>query len=562
MGTQRANRRWMVATLAALACGLAAPAVEAAPPPVWTQAAPLSVDRATHAAMLLPDGDVFVAGGNASSATSERYDPDTDSWSPAPAMSVARFGLAATELADGRLLVTGGGNVGGGLASAEIYDPAADAWAPAADMSVPRRNHTLVTLSDGRVLAIGGQSGLEVAIAGTEVYDPATDVWTPTGSLAVPRADLTATLLPDGTVLALGGFNTSGTLATADRYDPATGGWTPAAAMAVPRSRHSATLLPDGTVLAVGTGTAERYHPADDAWTVAGDLASNPFSHEATALPGGSVLVTGAETSEVFDPTTGSWLSAGRIGESRRDHSATLLRDGTVLVVGGDGGPGSSVEREVLRLQLVTATSAPAIDFGDQSLNRTATALVPVRNDGLAPLVATDAAIEGPAAADYAVRDNGCGTRGAVGVRETCLVLVAFTPGASGARAATLVLRDNTVDGRTEVSLTGTGVAMAEPTGPAERPDESTRRLARTPLLRCVTGQASRVVCSGLARTTPRGAPARLVRHGKVFAVGRIDAAGKLRLKAKRPLLQRRYSLRIGPTAKTRMVVLVVSVSR
>jgi hypothetical protein len=518
----------------------------------------MSVERAGHAALLLPDGDVLVVGGHASSATTERYDPDTDSWSPGPAMGVARTDFAATELADGRLLVTGGMNAGGMLVSAEIYDPAADAWTPAADMSVARRIHALVTLRDGRVLAIGGASASGMSIGDTEVYAPATNDWTPTDSLAATRSHLTATLLPDGTVLAAGGVEASSLLATAERYDPASGEWSPAAAMAVPRVDHTATLLQDGTVLVVGPQSAERYHPADDAWTFAGDLVNHQAGHQTTVLPNGSLLVTGGAT-EVVDPTTGSWLTAGRMAFVRRDHSATLLRDGSVLVAGGHIGAAPWGERTALRFHLVTATSAPAIDFGDQSLNRTATALVPVRNDGLAPLFATEAAVEGPAAADYAVRDNGCAARGATGVRETCLVFVSFTPRTAGARAATLVLRDNTDGGRTEVALTGTGVAAE----PSERPDGSTRRPARTPWLRCVKGPASRVVCSGLARAKRRrGAPARLVRHGKVFAVGRIDAAGKLRLEIKRPLLQRRYTLRIGPTGKTRMVVRVVSVGR
>jgi hypothetical protein len=87
--------------------------------------------RVEHAATLLNDTTVLVAGGNAGGSavigTAERYKPTNGLWSPAKSMHTAREEPRATLLADGTVLVTGGYGVHPRgdmpLASAEIYVP-------------------------------------------------------------------------------------------------------------------------------------------------------------------------------------------------------------------------------------------------------------------------------------------------------------------------------------------------------------------------------------------------------------------------------------------------------
>src|SRR5215208_5953596 len=76
-------------------------------------------------------------------------------------MSQGRNLPTATSLADGTVLVTGGetGTRQTGfhnVASAERFDPNTNAFTPVGAMSTERGAHTAVRLQDGRVLVAGG----------------------------------------------------------------------------------------------------------------------------------------------------------------------------------------------------------------------------------------------------------------------------------------------------------------------------------------------------------------------------------------------------------------------
>ena len=92
--------------------------IQLAPPPAWARTADMSFARTNVNAVLLPDGTVFVVGGQRNG----KWNAD-----PQPVLE------------------------------AEIYDPSDDSWTVTAPMAFPRQYHSVaVLLPDGRILTAGG----------------------------------------------------------------------------------------------------------------------------------------------------------------------------------------------------------------------------------------------------------------------------------------------------------------------------------------------------------------------------------------------------------------------
>jgi hypothetical protein len=177
----------------------------------WTATGKMITPRAFHTATVLHDGRVFVAGGAdyanyvangglpEMTATAELYDPATRNWTATRSMASASYGHAAALLPDGRVLVAGGmvDPNAPETTAVEVYDPRTGTWAPTGPNYTPYAFRTATALRDGTVLVLhdGG---------GASLYLPGSNLWTGTGNTTV-RSNVTATLMPDGTVLVAGG---------------------------------------------------------------------------------------------------------------------------------------------------------------------------------------------------------------------------------------------------------------------------------------------------------------------------------------------------------------------
>ena len=175
----------------------------------WTTAGELGVPRLHHTATRLRDGRVLVVGGfetynyptdNGPLTLAEWYDPATDQWSPA-AGQVEMYGHAATLLRDGRVLVAGGN------AAPQIFDPAIRTWTATLPNDASY-GPGAVLLPSGDVLLAGGSSGLLFSGAARDVvqrFEVVTGTWNRAGNLLTARAQHTLSKLLDGRILVAGG---------------------------------------------------------------------------------------------------------------------------------------------------------------------------------------------------------------------------------------------------------------------------------------------------------------------------------------------------------------------
>ena len=123
-------------------------------------------------ATLLPNGKVLVAGGSILNPqqypyvpidTAELYDPATGQFTPIGNLTIARSAHTATLLPNGTVLLAGGftkpANVGDDLpllATTEIFDPQTNTFTAGRDMETQREGHTATLLLDGALLFVGG----------------------------------------------------------------------------------------------------------------------------------------------------------------------------------------------------------------------------------------------------------------------------------------------------------------------------------------------------------------------------------------------------------------------
>lgn len=162
-------------------------------------------------------------------SSAELYDPATNTWTALPDMQAAHAWATATLLSNGLVLVAGGESAYDPdaedyvpTASTDLFDPATNTWLPAASMGTARSQHVAGLLPDGRLLVAGGFDNRVGGIKTAEVYDPTADAWSSAADMSSTRWWPAATALDDGSVLVIGGAGgpTGTYLASAERFIP------------------------------------------------------------------------------------------------------------------------------------------------------------------------------------------------------------------------------------------------------------------------------------------------------------------------------------------------------
>ena len=288
--------------------------------------------------MLLTDGTVMVQGNPFN--TWMRLTPSAKgsyadgSWSPLASMSIQRLYFASEVLPNGKVWVLGGEYSGTSLQqnltnTGEVYDSVSNTWSPIA--SYPEAyfgDDPSMLLPHGKILAGSIFTNL------TYLYDVGTNMWSFAASKVYPdRSDEEGWVkLPIGKVLTYDIFESvdqSGQYA--ELYDPATNTWTSispsdgSAGGSIPKLSFGSELGPllrvrgngkEGRIFAIGaTGHTALYSPSTNTWVpgpdITGMLGGNPASFgaadaPAAVLPSGHVLLAAdaSPTLGLYKPPT------------------------------------------------------------------------------------------------------------------------------------------------------------------------------------------------------------------------------------------------------------------
>lgn len=259
----------------------------------WHELSTSAPRRSNHAAATLLDGRILLVGGHSAAGgvleDSVIYEPETDRWIDAGAVG-PRVDSTATRLPDGRVFVAGGDDQGSTL----IFDPATGVWTPGPALQRVRRKHAALLLSDHLVMLIGGlQQGRHLhnvetldLLSGAWIDGPALPVAHATAGIVTADGPLVVSgavyrlqgdtwrsseeftrpypavaMLPGARIFIVG--DSVWELITAPKiYDSKSGRWAVGPQM-LERAGHignaTTTVMPDGAVLLVGAGPAQLY---------------------------------------------------------------------------------------------------------------------------------------------------------------------------------------------------------------------------------------------------------------------------------------------------------------
>jgi hypothetical protein len=278
---------------------------------------PLAWDMFCNGMSVLPDGRVFINGGNLQydpflgEPRSAVFDPVTSTFTDVENMAHGRWYPTVTTLGDGRVMTFSGlREIGGTNATVEIYTMGSG-WSPEYPAGwTPPLYPRMHLNTDGRVFYAGPTRG-------SRFFDPTTKTWTAAVAAAnhgLTRSYGTSVLLPlwpsDGyrpRVMIFGGGGPATDTTEIIDLSAATPAWQYGPPMSQPRVQMNATILPNGKVLAMGGSALNE----DEA--------------------------TKSLNADLYDPATNTFSSAGMNAYSRLYHSGSLLLpDATVALVGGN----------------------------------------------------------------------------------------------------------------------------------------------------------------------------------------------------------------------------------
>jgi len=182
---------------------------------------------------LLSTGKIVSFGGREfnfiSGSNSEIYDPITNTFSETT-MNFPHDGSSVVKMRDGCFFIIGGSKnlgVAPGYATTEMYNPSTNSFDVKASMTMARMQMGAAQLNNGKVLIVGAWYNPNGALT-SEIYDSSTNSFTKSGSLNQPRAYPIVIPTNDGGAVVAGGWPTYGgaTYTNVEYYETSSGSFT------------------------------------------------------------------------------------------------------------------------------------------------------------------------------------------------------------------------------------------------------------------------------------------------------------------------------------------------
>ncbi|MBS0154321.1 MAG: hypothetical protein JSS38_06995 [Nitrospira sp.] len=250
-----------------------------------------------------------------------------------------------------------GGFSGSTLATTEEYDPATDTWTTKTDMLTARRSPVVAAINN-KIYAIGGMNYVNVNQVtysyATEEYDPLTNTWTskapmPTGNPANPilgNRFIAGTAVNGKIYLTV--FNASSPVLATFEYDPATNTWdTNKSPVPFGNAQYTVASL-GGKLYALTINSFAEYSPGTDTWVIKSSPPIGLSQMRLVAIPAKNRLyaIGGYSGSDIhdtvqeYDPASNVWATQVAVPIPR--HSTTTAEvGGNVYVFGGSVFPDS-----------------------------------------------------------------------------------------------------------------------------------------------------------------------------------------------------------------------------
>jgi hypothetical protein len=298
---------------------------------------------------LLSDGTVM-AQGSGISKNWYHLTPDSSgsyqngTWTTLAAMHNTRLYMPSQVLPDGRVWLAGG-EYGDGTTTGEIYDPLTNVWTTTTQRSpADIGDISSEILPDGKIIVGYRNTG------GTSIYDPIADTWTagPAKLRGTRSSEESWLLLPDQSILTYEIYNST----HSQRFVPSLNKWVDAGNLPFVIQEGlevgPALLLPDGRAFMLGAnGKSALYtlgaNPEDPgSWAAGPTLDGNrgAWDTPGVALPDGRLLVavgprsySGPTSFVTYDPGTNTFTNEPSPTFSGPPYTARflMLPDGNVL---------------------------------------------------------------------------------------------------------------------------------------------------------------------------------------------------------------------------------------